>query len=207
MNHSKLYDALYNAGIGDTSPQVWCDRIYPVLIEAGYVDAAANLKDWLSQGYGKGSTSGIAYKKRHNEGVFAPEQLFCNLKPKAKRPRIQVCNAAITALIDNVPYNPDRFRATVSSEGLKQGLRQFNTVDSKFHDKATMANELLDAGIKPVADKDIKKIVGLANSLITARKAGDKVKANEVANQICTVKLVAPKSISKRGNSNKAVGE
>lgn len=206
MNHTKLYDALFNGGIGDTSPQVWHDRMYPVLVEAGYTDAAANLKDWIAQGSGK-STSGIAYKKRHNEAIFPPEQIFCNLKPKAKRARAQVCNAVITALVDNVLYNPDRFRATVSSDGIKQGLRQFNTTESKFHDKALVANELLDAGIKPVADKDVKKIVGLANGLITARKAGDKVKANEVANQICTVKLVAPKSISKRGNSNKAVGE
>ena len=207
MNHSKLYDALYNNGTGFVNPQLWSDSVIPALLEAGYTDAVNNIKDWLAQGHSECSTSGIAYKTRHNKGVFPSEQVFCNLKPKAKRARAQVCNAVITALVDNVPYNPDRFRNSVSGDGLKQGLRQFNTAESKFHDKALVANELLDAGIKPTTDKDVKKIVGLANSLITARKSGDKAKANEVANQICAVKLVAPKSVSKKVNSNKAVGE
>lgn len=152
---------------GFVSASAWVAALTPVLQE--YPHAISNMKDWLSQGVGK-SSSGIAYKSRHNVGTFPPEQVFCNTRARARRPLSQVCDAVAIALLENVPYNPDRFAVTVSEQGLEQGLRQFNRTE-----ETELKRNIYE--VLPVSGLTTKNRIGVVTATknaVTAMKQGDR---------------------------------
>ncbi len=128
---------------GLASAKQWATVMVAVL--ASYPNAIENLNSWIAGGVSASTSSGVAYKARHNKGVFPSEQVFCNTRGKARRSLNVVCKAIATALIDNVAYNPDRFRNTLTMDGLEQGLTQFNIAPERV-EKATISQSL--AGLK-----------------------------------------------------------
>lgn len=156
---------------GLTSAKAWVDALLPVLAE--FPTAVSNMQDWISQGAGK-STSGIAYKSRHNKGVFPSEQLFCNTRAKARRPLDVVCKAIAHALVLNVQYNPDRFSLIVSEEGIDQGLMAFNK--GSFEEKATINNGLIGLSLN---QKEKKTVIKQSQELATATDRQSHLEAGE----------------------------
>lgn len=129
-----------------------------------YPIVAKQIDSWLACGASDKTTSGIAYKACHNKGTFPVEQLFCNSRPKAKRPISQIGMAVAKCLIEGVAYNPDRFSLTVSEQGLEQGLKQFNrTVESEV--KRNIYAELPE---KTLSAKDRKIIAKASEQAIEA---------------------------------------
>lgn len=117
----------------------WVAALTPVL--AMYPNAISNMKSWIACGASTSTSSGIAYKACHNKGIFPSEQIFCNTRAKARRPLQTVCKAIATALIDNVAYNPDRFRSSLTLEGLEQNLTQFNIAPKRI-EKAEISQQI-----------------------------------------------------------------
>lgn len=129
-----------------------------------YPIVAKQIDSWLACGASDKTTSGIAYKACHNKGTFPVEQLFCNSRPKAKRPISQIGMAVARCLLENVDYNPDRFSLTVSEQGLEQGLKQYNrTAASEV--KRNIYAELPE---KQLTAKDRKAVASASEQAIEA---------------------------------------
>jgi hypothetical protein len=158
---------------GLASAKLWVAALTPIL--AMYPSAIANMNSWVACGVGK-SSSGVAYKAIHNKGVFPSEQLFCNTRAKARRPLSTVCKAIALALVENVPYNPDRFQASLSLEGLEQSLTQFNIAPERI-EKAIISQSI--AGLK-LNNADKKLVSESSKALVESVDSGTLLTGSEL---------------------------
>lgn len=206
MQLSKLHNAILEAMQYCTKGRNFGNAVgwANVIINANvHEEITKVVKSWIDRGISDSTNSGVRYQNKiHNEGVvFPPEQIFGNLKNVGNREN--VINAALTACADGVPYNKDRRSAGFTADGLKQGLRSHSR---KFADKAGLSAELQETGILGKV-KDTKKLATLANAALQARRNGNRNDNTEAVKKIASLGLIAPKSVSKRTNTNKAVGE
>lgn len=139
---------------GLIAAKAWTSALTPVLKD--FPSAVDNMVTWLACGASTSTSSGIAYKSKHNKGIFPSEQVFCNTRAKARRQLNVVCKAIATALIDNVAYNPDRFRSTLTMEGMEQGLTQFN-IEPKRVEKAVISQQITGLKLNKAEKQTIVK--------------------------------------------------
>lgn len=160
-NVAAITDFFYAQVIGKkgfSTAQSWAVETAAFLESIGFTAASTAVKAWIGRGASKSTTSGVAYQKQDNQGVFPPEQVYCNLR--GRRPRNVVARAIAYALLKNVPYNPDRFSQSVSVDGLMQGLEQFTNLE-QYTDRVTVYKELQN---KKLSKKDAGVIATLTEA-------------------------------------------
>lgn len=172
---------------GLASATQWVHAMTSVV--ATYPKAIDNMQTWITGGASDSTSSGVKYKAKHNKGVFPSEQIFCNTRGKSRRPLDTVCKAVAIALIENRPYNPDRFSVAVSENGLEQSLKQFNrTKESEI--KRDIYAALPENGL---SGKGRKEIVKLAENATAARSTNDRPAFNDFLEKLATVLEAANK--------------
>jgi hypothetical protein len=168
-NINTLASAIENATLnaprekGLIAAKAWTAALTPVL--SAFPNAIENLNSWVACGSSNSTSSGIAYKSKHNRGIFPSEQIFCNTRAKARRNLSTVCKAVATALVDNVAYNPDRFRSSLTMEGMEQGLTQFNVALERI-EKAAISQAIV--GLK--LNKSEKALIVDSNKALVESK-------------------------------------